>query len=94
MTIDPTSAPVAAPAMAPLAPVREAIDTAPAQNIMPRAADRLELSGVSNLLELAKASDVRLEKVQVIRDQIEAGTYDLEVKADLVAERLLDELGL
>lgn len=94
MTINPTSAPVAAPALAPLAPVREPIDTAPAETVVPRTADRLELSGVSNLLELARNSDVRLETVQRLRDQIESGTYDVEAKADVVADRLLDDLGL
>lgn len=94
MTINPTSGPALAPAVTPLAPVREAIDTAPAETVMPRAADRLELAGVSNLLELAKASDIRFEKVQELRGQIEAGAYDLEAKADIVAQRLLDDLDL
>ena len=60
----------------------------------PRAADRLELTGVSHLLELARTSDVRMEKVQMIRDQIEAGTYDVDAKADAVADRILDDLGM
>ena len=61
---------------------------------MPRAADRLELAGVSNLLELAKASDVRFEKVHELRAQIETGAYDIEAKVDVVTDRLLDDLDL
>lgn len=94
MTINPTSGATLAPAVTPLAPVREAIDTAPAETVMPRAADRLELAGVSNLLELAKASDVRFEKVSELRAQIEAGAYDIDSKADVVADRLLADLDL
>jgi anti-sigma28 factor (negative regulator of flagellin synthesis) len=94
MTINPTSGPGLAPAVTPLAPVREAVDTAPAETVMPRAADRLELAGVSNLLELAKASDVRFEKVQELRAQIETGAYDIEAKVDVVTDRLLDDLDL
>ena len=94
MTINPTSGPALAPAVTPLAPIREAIDVAPTETVMPRAADRLELAGVSNLLELAKTTDVRFEKVQEVRAQIEAGAYDLDAKADVVADRLLDELDL
>ena len=34
-----------------------------------------------------------MEKVQALKQQIEAGTYDLDAKADVVADRLLEELG-
>ena len=59
-----------------------------------RAADRLELSGESRLLELAKSNDVRADKVADLKAQIEAGTYDLDGKADAVADKLLDDLEL
>lgn len=94
MNISPTAAPMAAPALSSVAAARESADAAPAESVRPRATDRLELSGVSNLLELARSSDVRLEKVQLLRDQIEAGTYDVEAKAQVVADRLLDDLDL
>jgi flagellar biosynthesis anti-sigma factor FlgM len=94
MTINPTSAAIPTQAVSKVAAPQQADQAAPAETLRPRAADRLELSGVSHMLELAKSSDVRMEKVQMIRDQIEAGTYDLDAKADAVAERVLDDLGM
>lgn len=57
-----------------------------------RAADRLELSGASHLL--AKSNDIRADKVADLKAQIAGGTYDLDGKADAVADRLIDDLGL
>jgi len=94
MTINPTSAAVPTQALSKVAAAQKTDQPAPAETVRPRAADRLELSGASHLLELARSSDVRMEKVQMIRDQIEAGTYDVEAKADAVADRVLDDLGL
>ena len=93
MNINPTTAATGAQALAKLAAARKAYGAPPAQAARPKAADRLELSGASHLLQLAKASDVRMEKVQALKQQIEAGTYDLDAKADVVADRLLEELG-
>lgn len=57
------------------------------------ATDRLELSGVSHLLQALKSnSDVRTEKVTDIKTQIEAGTYENDKKLDLAVDRLLDDL--
>lgn len=94
MTINPTSAAVPPQALSKVAAAPKADHAAPAETVRPRAADRLELTGVSHLLELARSSDVRMEKVQMIRDQIEAGTYDVDAKADAVADRILDDLGM
>jgi anti-sigma28 factor (negative regulator of flagellin synthesis) len=59
-----------------------------------RATDRLELSGMTNLLKTLKASgDVRAEKVAAIKNQIEAGTYDKDSqKLDASLDKLLDDL--
>lgn len=73
---------------------RKAYGAAPTQPAAGRAADRLELSGASHLLQLAKSNDVRMEKVQMIKDQIESGTYDVDARADAVVDRLLDDLDL
>ena len=57
-----------------------------------RASDRVELSGVSHLLETLKKNDVRTEKVADIRSQIQAGTYEDDKKLDIATSKLLDEL--
>jgi negative regulator of flagellin synthesis FlgM len=58
----------------------------------PRGPDKLELSGVSHLLKTLKTNDVRAEKVEQIRAQIAAGTYETEEKLDAAADKLLDDL--
>ncbi len=57
-----------------------------------RAADRLELSGLSPLLQKAKVEDVRTDKVADVRQQIASGTYETPEKVDAAIDRLLDEL--
>ena len=95
MNINPTHAAPNAQAVAKLAAARKAYGSAPAEQAgHTRAADRLELSGASHLLQLAKTADVRTEKVAQLKSQIEAGTYDLDAKADVVADRLAEDLGL
>ncbi len=55
--------------------------------------DKLELSGVSHLLNSLKAnSDVRTEKVAAIKAQIEAGTYEDDAKLNVAIDRLLDDI--
>ncbi len=56
--------------------------------------DRVELSGMSGLLETLKTGgDVRTDKVASIKAQIEAGTYpDDDEKLDAAADKLLDDL--
>ena len=57
-----------------------------------RATDRLELSGVSHLLQNLKSNDVRAEKVAAVKAQIQAGTYEDDKKLDVAVNKLLDEL--
>jgi len=58
-----------------------------------RANDKLELSGMSHLLQALKSDrTVRADKVAQIKAQIEAGTYETEEKLNIAADRLLDEL--
>jgi anti-sigma28 factor (negative regulator of flagellin synthesis) len=73
------------------APIHKQIS--PAAAAEPRAVvDKLELSGMSHLLQALKSNDIRAEKVQQIKAQIEAGTYEDEQKLDIAVDRLLDEL--
>lgn len=70
---------------------------APATTSNPAKTDRAELSNtpeMQRLMQLAKNGDVRTDKVADLKAQIAAGTYDLDAKADAVADRLLDDLGL
>lgn len=57
-----------------------------------RSKDRLELSGMSDLLAMAKNSDIRADKVAAIKAEIAAGTYETDAKLDAAADKLLDEL--
>ena len=58
-----------------------------------RSADKLELSGVSHLMQALKANaDVRIDKVATIKQAIEAGTYEDDAKLDATVDKLLDEL--
>jgi flagellar biosynthesis anti-sigma factor FlgM len=55
--------------------------------------DRVEISGMSHLLKTLKSGgDVRTEKVEAIKKQLEAGSYEDEHKLDVAADRLLDDL--
>jgi flagellar biosynthesis anti-sigma factor FlgM len=55
--------------------------------------DRVELSGMSQLLKTLKAGgDIRTDKVASIKAQIEAGTYETDDKLTAAADKLLDEL--
>jgi negative regulator of flagellin synthesis FlgM len=57
-----------------------------------RPSDRLELSGVSHLMQTLKKNDIRTDKVAQIKAQVEAGTYETGDKLDIAADRLLDDL--
>lgn len=56
------------------------------------ATDKLELSGVSHLLNRLKANDIRTDKVAAIKSQIDAGTYEDDSKLEAATNRLLDDL--
>ncbi|MDZ7617961.1 MAG: flagellar biosynthesis anti-sigma factor FlgM [Patescibacteria group bacterium] len=43
--------------------------------------------------QVKQAPDVRQDRVDQIRAQIAAGTYETQQKLDVALERLLDELG-
>ena len=73
-------------------PIQKSI---PADSNQPaRGSDKVELTGVSQLLATLKAGgDVRADKVTSIRAQIDAGTYaDDDHKLDIAADRMLDDL--
>jgi len=55
-------------------------------------ADKVELSGVSHLLDTLRTNEIRADKVQSVRAQIEAGTYETDDKLNVAADRLLDDL--
>lgn len=55
------------------------------------ASDELTLS--SEAQALTGGSDVRMEKVNQIKQQIAAGTYETPEKLDAALDRLLDQLG-
>lgn len=65
----------------------------PATATPTRATDRLELSGLSPMLQTLKSTDIRADKVADIRRQIESGSYDADdKKLDAAIDRLLDEV--
>lgn len=74
------------------------ITNAPIQKQIPADApkaspkDRVEISGMSHLLQALKANDVRTEKVAEIKAAIEAGTYEDDKKLDQAIDRLIDDL--
>ena len=56
------------------------------------ATDKLQLSGLSHMLQLAKGGDVRVDKVAQIKEAINNGTYEDDHKLDVATDRLLDDL--
>ena len=72
-------------------PVQKQLSTQPARQI--KLTDRVELSKVNHLLATLKANDVRIDKVNAIKAQIAAGTYETQAKLDAAIERLMDDLG-
>jgi anti-sigma28 factor (negative regulator of flagellin synthesis) len=65
---------------------------ADAPAVRQRASDRVELSGMGNILKALKNNDIRADKVESIKAQIEAGTYESEDKINVAVDRLLDDL--
>jgi anti-sigma28 factor (negative regulator of flagellin synthesis) len=73
-------------------PVRKQVPAEPATQM--RAVDRLEVSGADHLLKTMKAgADVRVDLVQNVKQQIQAGTYETDAKLNAATDRLLSELG-
>jgi anti-sigma28 factor (negative regulator of flagellin synthesis) len=71
-------------------PIQKELPTEPSGPT--RASDRLELSGASHLLKSLKSNDVRAEKVDSIKAQIESGTYEDDHKLNVAIDKLLDDL--
>jgi negative regulator of flagellin synthesis FlgM len=56
--------------------------------------DSLEISDAARMVEQTHAMpDIRQDKVDSIRQQIAAGTYETEAKINTAVSRLLDEIG-
>ena len=57
-------------------------------------ADRVEISPAANAaIEAAEGGRVRTDLVNLIRNQIAAGTYDTPEKMDIALERMFDQMG-
>jgi anti-sigma28 factor (negative regulator of flagellin synthesis) len=69
-------------------PVSKQLPAEPAKQL--RATDRLEVSGAGHLLKAS--GDIRVDLVQSIKQQIEAGTYETDAKLNAAVDRLMDEL--
>jgi negative regulator of flagellin synthesis FlgM len=56
--------------------------------------DSVEISDAARLVEQTRdIPDIRQDRVDSIRQQIAAGTYETEAKMNIAVERLLDEIG-
>ncbi|MEM1012831.1 MAG: flagellar biosynthesis anti-sigma factor FlgM [Planctomycetota bacterium] len=67
----------------------------PAAQPQASVADKVEVGqsdGFQRLVAMAKEGEIRADKVADIKAQIAAGKYDLDAKADIVADRLLEDL--
>ena len=71
-------------------PIQKQVPTEAASRPSPR--DRVELSGMTHLLDALKSNDVRADKVAAIKAQIEANTYEDDAKLDAAVDRLIDDL--
>jgi flagellar biosynthesis anti-sigma factor FlgM len=73
-------------------PVQKSVE--PGSTQPTRGSDKVELTGVSQLLQTLKSGgDVRIDKVADIKAQIAAGNYsDTDGKLDVAAGRMLDDV--
>ncbi|MEO6437262.1 MAG: flagellar biosynthesis anti-sigma factor FlgM [Tepidisphaeraceae bacterium] len=72
-------------------PISKQLPAEPVKQI--KLTDKVQLSGVSHLLATLKAGgDIRADKVAVIKQQIEAGTYETGAKIDATLDRVMDDL--
>jgi len=58
-------------------------------------ADEVEISDVGRFLSfLSQLPQVRTEKVEALRRQIESGEYDCDAKIDEIIDSLLEDMGI
>ena len=62
-------------------------------NAPTRPSDRVELSGISHLIQALKTNDIRTDKVANIKAQIANGTYETNDKLNSAIDKLADDLG-
>jgi negative regulator of flagellin synthesis FlgM len=56
--------------------------------------DEIDISEAAQLVEqVRQLPDIREDRVEAVRQQIAAGTYDTSDKLDAAVARLLDEIG-
>ena len=56
--------------------------------------DEIDISEAAQLVEqVRQLPDIREDRVEAVRQQIAAGTYDTSDKIDAAVARLLDEIG-
>ena len=73
-------------------PVMHSLPARPAAQ--QKIADKVQLSRVNHLLATLKAGgDIRADKVEQVRAQLKAGTYESGAKLDAAIDRLIDDLG-
>jgi anti-sigma28 factor (negative regulator of flagellin synthesis) len=77
-------------------PIQKQLPVEPAKQ-QKAIADKVQLSHASHVshVQAAQKADgtFRADKVNAIRTQIQAGTYETEAKLEAAIDRLLDELG-
>ncbi len=72
-----------------LHPAQQAFQPEPSQIV-----DQIDISEAAQLVEqVRQLPDIREDRVEAVRQQIAAGTYDTSEKLDAAIERLLDEIG-
>ena len=76
-------------------PIHKQLPVQPAtQQAVNQVTDKVQLSHVNQLLATLKAGgDIRADKVDAVRAQLKAGTYESEAKLDAAIDRLIDDLG-
>lgn len=56
--------------------------------------DEVNISDAARLVEMARQiPDIRQDRVEALRAQIAAGTYETDERLNAAVERLLDEIG-
>jgi anti-sigma28 factor (negative regulator of flagellin synthesis) len=67
----------------------------PEKSVPARPADKVEISSTARLLgELSKVPEVRVQKVQRLRELIQSGKYDTEERLEAAIERFLRMEGI